>query len=401
VLVAVTVQASLLVFILVALYVLATTSDIRQSATLQETMYSVSGVWGRRVTSLIVTVYCFGTCITFLIIIGDQFDRAFASLVGHQFCHHWFLNRDFIMPATSLVLILPLCYSKTIDFLQYVSMAGVVTIFYVVGLILVEYLVGGHTPGPIKTRPDVWTDVFTVIPVICFGYQCHVSVIPIYSCMRHRTIRHFTIATSSAIAVCVIVYTGAATFGYLTFGSHVSEDIISDYSASKPMVMVALIAMAAKTYTTYPILLFCGREGLDSLLRDLVVKEDSVGKERVRRVVIATTWFLLTLVLAIEIPNIGEVINMLGSLAAVFIFVFPGVCLLQTALTRDPGLVTWGSRLKMAGAFTFLILGAFLFGVVLTQAIIFNSSSSSGSTPLCATSHQGTAFYTSILKQLY
>ena len=34
---------------------------------------------------------------------------------------------------------------------------------------------------------------------------------------------------------------------------------------------------------------------------------------------------------------------------------------------RDPGLVTWGSRLKMAGAFTFLILGAFLFGVVLTQ----------------------------------
>lgn len=180
-----------------------------------------------------------------------------------------------------------------------------------------------------------------------------------------------------------------------------SEDIISDYSASKPMVMVALIAMAAKTYTTYPILLFCGREGLDSLLRDLVVKEDSVGKERVRRVVIATTWFLLTLVLAIEIPNIGEVINMLGSLAAVFIFVFPGVCLLQTALTRDPGLVAWSSRLKMAGAFTFLILGAFLFGVVLTQAIIFNSSSSSGSTPLCATSHQGTAFYTSILKQLY
>jgi hypothetical protein len=34
-----------------------------------------------------------GTCITFLIIIGDQFDRAFASLVGPDFCHTWYLNR--------------------------------------------------------------------------------------------------------------------------------------------------------------------------------------------------------------------------------------------------------------------------------------------------------------------
>ena len=35
-------------------------------------MYTAAGVWGRRCTSLIVSLYCFGTCITFLIIIGDQ-----------------------------------------------------------------------------------------------------------------------------------------------------------------------------------------------------------------------------------------------------------------------------------------------------------------------------------------
>ena len=99
---------------------------------------------------------------------------------------------------------------------------------------------------------------FVLVLVTC-NLQCHVSVIPIYSCMKHRTIKHFTIATTSAIAICVAVYTGAATFGYLTFGSKVDDDIISNYSATKPTVMIALIAMAAKTYTTYPILLFCGR----------------------------------------------------------------------------------------------------------------------------------------------
>lgn len=51
------------------------------------------------------------------------------------------------------------------------ALAGVLTIFYVVLLIVVEYAMGGHTPGAIKHKPEEWTDVFAVIPVICFGYQ--------------------------------------------------------------------------------------------------------------------------------------------------------------------------------------------------------------------------------------
>ena len=74
---------------------------------------------------------------------------------------------------------------------------------------------------------------------------------------------------------------------------------------------------------------------MDSLLKDLVLSEESALKwEEVRRAVIATTWFVLTMILTIEIPDISAVINMLGSLAAVFIFVFPGICLLQTAIKR-------------------------------------------------------------------
>ena len=34
---------------------------------------------------------------------------------------------------------------------------------------------------------------------------------------------------------------GAAAFGYLTFGSYVADDILSNYSASSPTVLIALI----------------------------------------------------------------------------------------------------------------------------------------------------------------
>ena len=154
--------------------------------------------------------------------------------------------------------------------------------------------------------------------------------------MKNRDTKNFTVASFSAIAICVFTYTGAATFGYMTFGNLVYEDIISNYNANKPSVMLALVAISLKTYTTYPILMFCGREGLSTILKDLFSLTDNQEKERVRRCSIVTVWFISTILIAIETPNIGAVIHILGSLAAIFIFVFPGVCLLQTMYIVRP-----------------------------------------------------------------
>lgn len=54
------VQALLLVFIMLALMILAKTSDLQQSATLQDVMDTTAGTWGRIATAAIVTLYCFG-----------------------------------------------------------------------------------------------------------------------------------------------------------------------------------------------------------------------------------------------------------------------------------------------------------------------------------------------------
>ena len=75
------------------------------------------------------------------------------------------------------------------------------------------------------------------------------------------------------------------------------------------------------------------------------------------------------MIFAIEIPNIGVVIDLLGCLAAVFIFIFPGVCLWQTTLTTDPEVGYLKSKVLLLFAGFFLTIGAFLFGVVLTQVI--------------------------------
>ena len=88
--------------------------------------------------------------------------------------------------------------------------------------------------------------------------QCHLSVVPIYSCMKKRTVKEFSKTLVVAISICMFAYTGTASFGYLTFGTGVNEDILLSYDPT-PDVLVAVILIAVKMYSTYPILAFVGR----------------------------------------------------------------------------------------------------------------------------------------------
>lgn len=378
--VALIVQTILVIFVIASLLILAKCSDVNGAGTVQAALHGASGKIGQHIGSFCVALYSFGTCITFLIIIGDQFDRALASLYGPNFCSYWYMQREFLIPACSTIFILPLCFSLRIDFLKYVSPVGVSSIVYVVVLIAYEYFEGGYVPGPIKENPNSWTDVFLVVPVICFGYQCHVSAVPIYSCMKERTVKRFSVCMSSAIFMCLVAYTVAGTFGYLTFGSNVPSDILQAYDASQPHVLVAIVALAAKSCATYPILAFCGREALMSLGQDCgSAPSGSSGQQREKwgRILISILWFGSSLILAVLIPDIGQVIQILGSLAAVFIFVFPGICLLQVTLRQDPSMIRRKNLVSCLFACIIIVVGVFLFGLVLTQAIRIDIAASS------------------------
>ena len=87
------------------------------------------------------------------------------------------------------------------------------------------------------------------------------------------------------------------------------------------------------------------------------------------RYVVVTVWFFLSLILALVIPNIGDVIKLLGSLAAVFIFIFPGLCLFKCTIRSDPSYLLKKSWGLLVLSLVFIGLGGFIFGVVFTQGI--------------------------------
>lgn len=76
--------------------------------------------------------------------------------------------------------------------------------------------------------------------------------------MEPRNLKSFSKTISIAMFLCVVTYTGTAAFGYLTFGDKITNDILLAYEPDA-LVLIAVVLIAVKTYTTYPILLFCGR----------------------------------------------------------------------------------------------------------------------------------------------
>ena len=55
-------------------------------------------------------------------------------------------------------------------------------------------------------------------PTIFFGYQCHISAVPIYHCLKGRSTTTFLKTALTAMVVLLATYSLSAVFGYLTFG---------------------------------------------------------------------------------------------------------------------------------------------------------------------------------------
>ncbi|XP_012272242.1 putative sodium-coupled neutral amino acid transporter 7 [Orussus abietinus] len=371
---AIIIQFAFLVIITATLIILANCSNITNTVTVQNVLAELCGAKYLTLCSLCVIIYSFGCCITFLIIIGDQFDRVFATFYGANFCHYWYLSRPFVISLTCVAFILPLCFFKRLDMLSSTSCLGCGTIVYVTTLIIYQYFALDNTPKSMKIWPEMGTEALQIVPIICFAYQSHMTAIPTYSCMKNRQVGRFGVCAIISMIICFLVYSVVGIFGYATFGiGKVPSDILQGYTDKSAVLTIAIISVAIKNFTTYPIVLLCGREALFGL-----IKRDT-DANNTARILFTVLWFFSSLVIAILVPDIAPVISLLGCLSAAFIFLFPGICLFQSTLLKDPELFLNKDKLLIGISIFIIALGAFVCGVVLMEA--FNDLSSTPSKP--------------------
>ncbi|KFM77388.1 putative sodium-coupled neutral amino acid transporter 7, partial [Stegodyphus mimosarum] len=367
-------QILMMAILIGTMLVLVYCADLNNDSTYHDVLLSLCGRRAQQCAALSILLTCYGICITFLIIIGDQYDRLFLSLFEKGFCEWWFLDRRFTITITAIFFILPMCYFQRLDFLRYASTLGIFAMLYPVFLTVYEYYKMDANPGKVKVFPDSAVQVFVVIPVFSFAYQTHEIVVPVYACMKNRNIRDFSKATFLAMAILFVIYCMAGSFGYITFGSKIAPDIMEQYDARDPVVLIGIGALVVKMITTYPQLVLCGRGALDGLYAEFakLTTDQFIRGEFKRRIIVTSIWFATTVLLAVLAPNIGVVIELLGCLASVNIYIFPGLCLIALTFRNDEALHKWRSVIQVTAASAMILFGTFVFGVVASKVVLYD-----------------------------
>lgn len=117
--------------------ILAYSSDLNNDNTYHDVILSMCGKRMQQLAAVSILMTCYGICVTFLIIIGDQMEKVSDSLNFDDSL--WYFDRKFVITILSVVFILPMCYFKRLDFLKYVGTLGVFSMFYVVFINIYQY----------------------------------------------------------------------------------------------------------------------------------------------------------------------------------------------------------------------------------------------------------------------
>uniref|UniRef100_A0A8C3H141 Sodium-coupled neutral amino acid transporter 7 n=1 Tax=Corvus moneduloides TaxID=1196302 RepID=A0A8C3H141_CORMO len=149
---------------------------------------------------------------------------------------------------------------------------SVIGTWYVTAVIIIKYIWPDKelVPVEIPTSPSTWTAVFNAMPTICFGFQCHVSSVPVFNSMKQPEVKTWGAVVTAAMVIALFVYTGTGACGFLTFGAGVEQDVLMSYPSNDIPVALARAFIILCVLTSYPILHFCGRALPDSsqALRD-------------------------------------------------------------------------------------------------------------------------------------
>ena len=254
------------------------------------------------------------------------------------------------------------------------SMLGVLAMLFVAFVVLFEHFaLGDPSRAAHSTPPPPPTEVrwfkgsamtfLSALPVICFSFQGHISAIPLYAEMRHRTLRNFDLVIGLGLAICIVIYNLTGWVGYLSFGDDTASDILVNLSTKSPLVNIARLCVALAVATSYAILHFCARKVLLDHFGAFLATPHIVGacpaladaaaprsQSRLSFYFITSLWAVMVLLLVLKFPDVGEVVSFVGNLAACFMFIFPGIALCSLSRANSVGSGADGGHKHVASA---------------------------------------------------
>jgi amino acid permease len=218
-----------------------------------------------------IAIKCFGVSISYLIILKSLIPTVIASLY-HDLTSpdtnppEWALSGRMWMTLLMVILV-PLSFLRRLDSLRHTSYIALFSCAYLVLIVIVCHfhpLKGMIPPGEIHLIKFTPSFVST-FPIQVFAFTCAQNLFPIFNEVNNNSQKRMNIVIGTAIGSATLTYEVIAVFGYITFGSHVTANIIEMYPSSSLFVAIGQLAIAILVLFSYPLQVQPCRNCLDKV----------------------------------------------------------------------------------------------------------------------------------------
>jgi len=338
------------------------------------------GMFGKFLTAINIFVHTMGAMCSFLFIVKFELPEVVEVILGPDHCGMWYTNGDCLVILITLVVIVPLAAAKNIGFLGYTSGFAMCCMILFTGVVVAEKFV---IPCPIRdyasvsleesehiittTASEIMSNLtgqhhntteehhcsekegsiyedlkkglneqtcdvksFTwnsnsayAIPTMVFAFQCHASVLPIYTELSKPTVARMKKVAMISIGNVFVLYFLAAIFGYLTFYSATGAELLLMYSAYNSgsfIILISRLMVLTCVIFSTPLLHYPARKALDQMLFE--GKPFSWFRHLGIMVVLLTTVDLLV----VFVPDIRLVFGLAGATcASMLVIILPSL----------------------------------------------------------------------------
>jgi amino acid permease len=406
------ISSTILLFLAAASTLLSISLLIRTAELTSLNSYELITVhlFGPRVASLVelcIIVFCFGTCVAYIVAIGDILDAGVIQVFHDSLPSY--ITREACMIIFWGTVMFPLSLFEKINSLRFSSLFGILSIFFLVFTTAYHSIDSLITNGFSKSWgladvtlwPTSFNNIVAAMPIIMFAFTCQVNVFSIYDELEIKAPKRMERVSVGAVKTCVAAYLLMGVFGYLDFGGTTNSNILLNYCVSHThngLMISSFVCIVITIVMAFPLNIFPCRYTLEVVLWRWMESSKKKNKKKSKtggegesegsendvekrllddvtsdsadddqEELITTTMlppsrtrhFLLTLLIsglslitALKVKHISQVFQLMGGTASAFVcFVLPAAFAIKLGFTKNEPLThaaTWA--LAVGGA---------------------------------------------------
>mmetsp|Transcript_36318 Transcript_36318/g.95279 ORF Transcript_36318/g.95279 Transcript_36318/m.95279 type:complete len:501 (-) Transcript_36318:85-1587(-) len=241
----------------------------------------ILGDGGSQALEWIIFVHCWGSCVGYIVFLGQIGPSVFASL-GTPFLR----DRTPIVWISGFIVLFPFLL-RTVGALRYLSTLSLFSLVYVMIIIVVQSFTKlsdvdqpffgtgepGWFNGKLGSKDQRITDLFLGFSICVYSFSCHVNLFSSYTGMTNPEPRRVGKVLDRATVGSWCVYMMVAICGYMSFGNDTKDDVLVNYRADidkgtgfRFFDIVANFAMCFSLMVAYTLNGHAGRAEAERLL---------------------------------------------------------------------------------------------------------------------------------------